>query len=136
MADEFEDAHVDPFDVEGSNADPFEADRQLVASPPSYGFSMVHDRVFVTWFNERLEDEYLFVSEPAAIELSPEEAQQFHDLFNQQMDKMQALLQGFVENRKEAAAMDDGAGLKVEIRRECPNCGAFKPDPNAACTFC
>lgn len=99
--DEIVDAHIDPFDVEGSAADPFEDDRQLITAEPSYGFSLVHDRVFVTWYDERLDgDEFAFVSEPAAIELSPEEAKDFHDLFNQQMDQLQALLAGFVENRK------------------------------------
>lgn len=70
---------------------------------PTYGFSMVHDRVFVTWFEQRHDgmdsDDYVFVSEPKAIELTPEEVEQFNDLWNSQMDQMQALLQGFVLNR-------------------------------------
>lgn len=135
MADETQTEAEVPEDL----AQPLEELGDLMLSPtqPIYGYSQVHERVFVTWFESRnTEDEFLFVADPMAIELTAEEAKDFNDLFMQQMDQMQALLEGFVQNRKDAHAMDDGAGLKVEIRLECPNCGAFKPDPNAACTFC
>lgn len=138
MADETQTATTEA-DVPEDMVAPLEELGNLMLSPtqPIYGFAQVHERIFVTWFESRnTEDEFLFVADPMSIELTPEEAKDFNDLFNQQMDQMQALLEGFVQGRKDASAMDDGAGLKVEIRLECPNCGAFKPDPNAACTFC
>lgn len=110
----------------------------LVPQAPNYGFSLVHDRVFVTWFDAVPVDdnEYQFVSEPMSLELTEDEARDFHDLMNAQMDQMQALLEGFVQGRKDAHAMDDRAGLETEVKHECENCGAFKPDPNKACVFC
>ena len=134
---------VDETQTETTEADvpedmvaPLEELGNLILSPsqPIYGFSQVHERVFVTWFESRnTEDEFLFVADPMAIELTAEEAKDFNDLFMQQMDQMQALLEGFVQNRKDAGAEMD---VEPQPQRECENCGAFKPDPNAACTFC
>ena len=104
-------------DVPEDMVAPLEELGNLILSPsqPIYGFSQVHERVFVTWFESRnTEDEFLFVADPMAIELTAEEAKDFNDLFMQHMDQMQALLEGFVQNRKDASAMDDGAGLHGE----------------------
>lgn len=68
--------------------------------PPSYSFTLVHERVFVTWYEHRQEgdgDDYQFIAEPKAIELPEHQAQQVHDLLNHQNDKLQSLLQTFVE---------------------------------------
>ena len=82
-------------------------DLMLSPTQPIYGYSQVHERVFVTWFESRdTEDEFLFVADPMAIELTPEEAKDFNDLFNQQMDQMQALLEGIVQGRKDAGEVD------------------------------
>ena len=76
------------------------AEEPLAPLEPSFSFTMVHERVFVTWFEQRVSppdsDLYVFESEPKAIELTPEQAEQFNDLWTAQMDQMQALLQGFV----------------------------------------
>lgn len=73
---------------------------ELDLGPTIYGFTTVHERVFVTWYEQRQDgdpDDYLFVSEPKAIELPEHQAQQVHDLLNHQNDKLQSLLQTFVE---------------------------------------
>jgi len=94
--------------------EPVPEKEELVQPEPIFGFSLVHDRVFVTWFEHNAQDDYSFVAEPRAIELTPEEAEQFNDLLNQQTDQMQALLQGFAENRREAFELSGGAGLQDE----------------------
>ena len=70
---------------------------ELTLVPQVYGFAMVHDRVFVTWFETNQTDDYQFLAEPKAVELEGEQLQMFHDLLNHQNDKMQALLASFIE---------------------------------------
>jgi len=95
---------VEDINLEEALASGFEFDELLTLAPqqPNYGFSLVHDRVFVTWFDAKptTDQEYLFVSEPMSIELNEEEAKDFHDLLNAQMDQLQGLLEGFVKNRE------------------------------------
>lgn len=90
--------------LEEALAGGFEFEELLTLAPqqPNYGFSLVHDRVFVTWFDAKPvpDQEYQFVSEPMSIELTEEEANDFHGLLNAQMDQLQALLEGFVKNRE------------------------------------
>lgn len=90
---------IDPTDKETPELleTPFEA----AGIEPSFSFTTVHDRVFVTWFEHRQgKDDFQFVSDPMAIELTAEEAAEFNDFWNKQMDDTQAMLQGIVENRK------------------------------------
>lgn len=78
---------------------------------PHFGFSMVHDRVFVTWYENRREgddDSFQFVSEPKAIELRADQAAMVQDLLNHQNDKLQALLQSFVVNIEPICDSPDG----------------------------
>lgn len=63
----------------------------------SFGFTFVHDRVFVTWFERHKDDDFQFFADPKAIELEPIQADQFRSLLNHHNDQMQALLEGFVE---------------------------------------
>lgn len=69
---------------------------------PSYSWVTLHERVFITWFENKAstDEEFSFLSEPKAIELSTEEAETFNDLLNHQLDQLQAVMQGFIENRK------------------------------------
>ena len=95
---------VEDINLEEALAGGFEFEELLTLAPqqPNYGFSLVHDRVFVTWFDAKptADQEYLFVSEPMSIELNEEEANDFHALLNAQMDQLQGLLEGFVKNRE------------------------------------
>lgn len=95
---EHEDAHDDPFE-------PMEEMLLTLplisAAPISYGYTLVHDRVFVTWFDttptQTAHDEFSFLAEPKYVELPADQAQEVIDLMNHQMDQMQALLQTFIE---------------------------------------
>lgn len=90
---------IDPFEPIEENLHGIS--HELSAMPISYGYTLVHDRVFVTWFDhspvQTDHDEFSFLAEPKYAELPADQAQEVIDLMNHQMDQMQALLQTFIE---------------------------------------
>lgn len=88
--------------------DIFEA-LNILNNRTTYGVAIVAERVFVTWFETPAGDEFNFLTDQKYIELTPEQAQDYHDLSNHQHDQLQALFEGFVLNQEAANAPVDSS---------------------------